>query len=168
MKSEEQESHRPAATSVPSKKEQKDADGDNASTTSKPPSTSKKKTMTTPATNASACAPPRALACVQCQQRKVKCDRTFPCAGCVRMKLQCVPALAPRPRRKRFPERQLLDRIRHYEALLRQHAISFEPLHSNSDDGAAQALPQGADQQTQATSPRDADTPRALYALKEL
>ncbi|OKL63914.1 hypothetical protein UA08_00618 [Talaromyces atroroseus] len=77
--------------------------------------------------------PPRVLACVLCQQRKVKCDRSFPCANCVRSRAQCVPAtLSRRRRRRRFPERELLDRLRMYEDLLRQNSISFEPLHKDS------------------------------------
>lgn len=74
----------------------------------------------------------RILACVQCQQRKVKCDRKFPCANCVKARAQCVPAntLPPRQRRRRFPERELLERLRRYEGLLRQNNIDFEPLHT--------------------------------------
>ena len=77
--------------------------------------------------------PQRVLACVLCQQRKVKCDRKFPCSNCVRSHAQCVPAatLAPRQRRRRFPERELLDRLRRYESLLRQNEIKFEPLHKH-------------------------------------
>lgn len=29
--------------------------------------------------------PPRILACVLCQHRKIKCDRNFPCANCVKV-----------------------------------------------------------------------------------
>lgn len=73
--------------------------------------------------------PQRVLACVLCQQRKIKCDRKFPCVNCVRACAQCVPAaLAPRQRRRTFPERELLERLRHYEGLLRQNNIKFEPL----------------------------------------
>ena len=77
--------------------------------------------------------PQRVLACVLCQQRKVKCDRKFPCANCIRSHAQCVPAatLVLRQRRRRFPERELLDRLRHYESLLRHSNIKFEPLHKN-------------------------------------
>lgn len=39
--------------------------------------------------------------------------------------------LLPRQRRRRFPERELLDRLRRYEDLLRQNNISFEPLHKD-------------------------------------
>ena len=74
--------------------------------------------------------PQRVLACVLCQQRKVKCDRKFPCANCTKSGVQCVLAsLAARQRRRRFPERELLDRLRHYEDLLRQNNIAFDPLH---------------------------------------
>ena len=69
------------------------------------------------------------LACVLCQQRKVKCDRKFPCANCIKSSTQCVPAtLATRRRRRKFPERELLERLRNYENLLRQNNIKFEPL----------------------------------------
>ena len=76
--------------------------------------------------------PQRVLACVLCQQRKVKCDRRFPCVNCTKAKVTCVPAtLGTRKRRPRFPERHLLDRIRHYEDLLRQNDVDFEPLHKD-------------------------------------
>jgi hypothetical protein len=72
----------------------------------------------------------RVLACVLCQNRKVKCDRRLPCTNCSKAGVQCTPAaLAPRQRRRRFPERELLNRLRHYEDLLQQNQISFEPLH---------------------------------------
>lgn len=77
--------------------------------------------------------PQRVLACMLCQQRKVKCDRKFPCANCVKSRTQCVPAtLAQRRRRRRFPERELLERLRKYEDLLRQNRVPFEPLHKDS------------------------------------
>ncbi|KAF3137044.1 hypothetical protein TWF569_009324 [Orbilia oligospora] len=87
--------------------------------------------MSTPETSA-AVKPQRVLACTLCQQRKVKCDRKFPCSHCRRVGSQCVPAgLVQRQRRRRFPERELLDRVRYYEGLLRQHIIRFEPLHGS-------------------------------------
>ncbi|KAK1704813.1 hypothetical protein BDP67DRAFT_417441 [Colletotrichum lupini] len=75
--------------------------------------------------------PQRVLACVLCQQRKIKCDRKFPCSHCTKHQLQCVPATQNRPRRRRFPERELLDRLRKYEGLLRQNKVDFEPLHGD-------------------------------------
>jgi hypothetical protein len=74
--------------------------------------------------------PRRQHACVLCQQRKVKCDHKHPCATCVKARVQCVPASQIQRRRKRrFPERELLDRLRKYEDLLTQHNIKFEPIH---------------------------------------
>lgn len=73
------------------------------------------------------------LACVLCQQRKVKCDRKFPCANCIKSRVQCVPATqVQRRRRRRFPEKDLLDRLRRYEDLLRQNDVAFDPLHGTS------------------------------------
>ncbi|KAL3467005.1 hypothetical protein BJX64DRAFT_284153 [Aspergillus heterothallicus] len=72
----------------------------------------------------------RVLSCVLCQQRKIKCDRAFPCANCLRAKAQCVPAnQVPRRRKRRFAERELLDRLRQYESLLQQNDIKFDSLH---------------------------------------
>lgn len=72
----------------------------------------------------------RVLACVACQQRKVKCDRKFPCSNCIKSNVTCVPASrATRQRRRRFPERELLARIRQYEDLLKKNDIDFEALH---------------------------------------
>lgn len=74
----------------------------------------------------------RVLACVRCGQRKVRCDRKFPCANCIKSRTQCVPAtLATRRRRRKFSERELLERLRNYEDLLRQNNIKFEPLSKN-------------------------------------
>lgn len=86
--------------------------------------------------------PQRVLACVRCQQRKVKCDRKYPCSNCIRSRTQCeqpVPVL--HRRKRRFPERELLDRIRSYEGLLSQNRIKFEPLHREITDGKSPHSP---------------------------
>ncbi|RSL88575.1 hypothetical protein CEP51_001671 [Fusarium floridanum] len=100
---------------------------------------------TTPASEPSRPRPKsqRILACILCQQRKVKCDRRFPCANCVRHQVQCVPATQTRPRRRRFPERELLDRLRKYEDLLRRNKVKFEPLHKDPGSGE-QESPEGS------------------------
>ena len=38
---------------------------------------------------------------------------------------------APRRPKHRFPDRELLERVRRYEELLRQNNINFEPLHKD-------------------------------------
>jgi len=125
------------------------------------------------------------LACVLCQQRKVKCDRKFPCENCIRSHAQCVPAatLVLRQRRRRFPERELLDRLRHYESLLRHSNIKFEPLHKDysttenkslhtdnegrgydSQDDGQLVAPAGADQSS--SSPSMAVKSETVYEAK--
>ncbi len=90
--------------------------------------------------------PQRVLACLLCQQRKVKCDRKFPCATCTMSRAQCVPATqVSRRRKRRFPEWELLDRIRKYEDMLRQNNIRFEPLHKDSAGGESPNVKSGYD-----------------------
>ncbi|KAF4632699.1 hypothetical protein G7Y89_g5427 [Cudoniella acicularis] len=90
-------------------------------------------TVTPTSTSSQPSKPQRVLACILCQQRKVKCDRKIPCKNCIKSRAQCVPAtLAPRQRKRRFPEKELLERLRKYEDLLRQNHIKFEPLHKDS------------------------------------
>ncbi|OGM50622.1 putative C6 transcription factor [Aspergillus bombycis] len=93
----------------------------------------------------SATRPPRVLSCVLCQQRKVRCNREFPCFNCTRAGVQCIPAAGARPRRRRFPERELLERLRRYEALLRQNNIPFDPLHTPTAESPCQSeCPRGS------------------------
>lgn len=54
----------------------------------------------------------------------------------MKSRVQCVPAtLSQRRRRRRFPERELLERLNRYESLLRQNNITFEPIHENNVEG---------------------------------
>ncbi|KIW88149.1 uncharacterized protein Z519_11260 [Cladophialophora bantiana CBS 173.52] len=114
-------------------------------------------------TSSQASQPQRVLACVLCQQRKVKCDRVFPCANCVRSRAQCVPgSLAKRQRRRRLPERELLERLRKYEDLLRQNNVAFEPLHGDSTRGKGPFIAHsgfGSDDERPETVGPDISTP---------
>ena len=71
----------------------------------------------------------RGHSCVLCQQRKVRCDKQKPCANCVKANVECrvIPPQPPRRRKKKPHERDLVDRLRKYEALLSQHGVAFEP-----------------------------------------
>lgn len=101
---------------------------------------------------------PRILSCMSCSQRKVKCNRVFPCANCVCAGTECVPgAQLARPRRPRFPERELLARIRHYESLLHQNNVIFYPLHSEESDREVRvsSLDPSGDTQSDISSSKD-------------
>uniref|UniRef100_A0A0B7KJ17 Zn(2)-C6 fungal-type domain-containing protein n=2 Tax=Bionectria ochroleuca TaxID=29856 RepID=A0A0B7KJ17_BIOOC len=41
------------------------------------------------------------LACFRCRQRKIKCDRSTPCAHCVKVGVECSYASGPKPRERR-------------------------------------------------------------------
>ena len=77
--------------------------------------------------------PGRVLACVLCRQRKLKCNRQFPCSNCILSHAQCTPwtPTSRRPRRT-VPQRILIERLHRYEALLRQHRIDFDPFDSDA------------------------------------
>jgi DNA-binding XRE family transcriptional regulator len=94
--------------------------------------------------------PARVLACVLCQQRKVKCNREFPCTNCIKSRAQCVPATQlARRRRRRLSGHDLLGRLRHYEELLDKNNIPFESIDEHGvsqihedigDDGMASTI----------------------------
>ena len=81
----------------------------------------------------------RTHSCVLCQQRKVKCDRNNPCAGCVKASVECVASIpAPPGRRKRRADTDVQSNSRRYEGLLRGQetgAQSPDGLESNLDEG---------------------------------
>lgn len=55
--------------------------------------------------------------------------------------------LTPRGRRRRrFPERELLERLHKYEDMLRQQNIKFEPLHKDQAREKEFPSTQGADE----------------------
>ncbi|KAK8044139.1 hypothetical protein PG993_004163 [Apiospora rasikravindrae] len=117
----------------------------------------------------------RVLACVLCQQRKVKCDRKFPCSGCAKHNVQCIPATQTRRRRRRFPERDLLARLRYYEELLSANKIKFDPLHGPSptahdddDKDSPQGSYESGDEQTEAVvAVGSSPPPAASYQAKD-
>lgn len=70
----------------------------------------------------------RGTSCVLCQQRKVRCDKNKPCSNCVKAGVDCrvVPPAPPRRRKKRLQERDLIDRLKKYEDLLRDNNVKFD------------------------------------------
>jgi hypothetical protein len=81
--------------------------------------------------------------CNRCQQRKVKCDRLNPCCNCVRAHVECLQAGVPPPRKKRrrFPQEELLARLRRYEEHLRCHGVNIGAINSEAGDTVIFDLP---------------------------
>jgi hypothetical protein len=79
--------------------------------------------------------------CVLCQQRKVKCDRSDPCANCVKARVECVSpnTLPPRRRKKRFPEAELLARLRKYEDYLRSYGADIDAINREGPNAGPQS-----------------------------
>ena len=121
----------------------------------------------------------RVLSCVHCQHRKIKCDKTFPCANCIKYQAKCVPpTLAPRRRKRRFPEKALLERLSKYEELLRQNNIDFEsvesesiresgPANAGSDSDGDQHETEGRSVSTPSTTIKSERSSEAKYARWE-
>lgn len=68
--------------------------------------------------------------CDLCYRRKVKCDKKNPCTYCVKHQAPCIPAStgASHPRKKRFPEAELLRRLRKYEAALTAYGADIDAI----------------------------------------
>ncbi|CAK7199617.1 hypothetical protein SEUCBS139899_002300 [Sporothrix eucalyptigena] len=66
--------------------------------------------------------PPRILACVLCQHRKIKCDRTFPCANCTKANVSCTPSTPAPARKRRRPNQDLQERLARCEELLKVYS----------------------------------------------
>lgn len=70
----------------------------------------------------------RSHSCVLCQQRKVRCDRQNPCSNCVKTRAECVPSFptAPRRRRRKASEQDMVTKMRRYERLLKKHGVKLD------------------------------------------
>ena len=75
--------------------------------------------------------------------------------------------LAPRQRRRQFPEKELLERLGRYEDLLRQNSIDFEPLYKDlsgeEELSSVKSVYGLADEQPQAVG---ADRPSSSRTIK--
>ncbi|CAM1509677.1 Fc.00g000120.m01.CDS01 [Cosmosporella sp. VM-42] len=79
---------------------------------------------------------PRRHPCLLCQQRKVKCDRNTPCSNCLKARAECLAPNRDLPpkRKKRFPEAELLARLRRYEAYFKDNGLDPEALGRSATD----------------------------------
>ncbi|KAI9744215.1 MAG: hypothetical protein M1818_002367 [Claussenomyces sp. TS43310] len=81
--------------------------------------------------------PPKALSCVLCAQRKVKCDKRMPCSNCVKAGVECLATVPQHPRRRKRKvqggEEALMTRLRRYERLLLKYGVKREELDGSYD-----------------------------------
>lgn len=68
---------------------------------------------------------PATFACVRCSERKVRCNKQNPCSACTRHNVQCLyrPPKPSRRRRAVANDPAVVERLKHYEALLREKGI---------------------------------------------
>lgn len=79
--------------------------------------------------------------CVTCRKRKVKCDKTHPCANCNRAHIECVfpsPGRAPRKKRKFVDgkDKELLERLRRLEGVVKGLGVEVPDALSEGVDTA--------------------------------
>lgn len=116
--------------------------------------------------------PPRgtrnALSCTHCRQRKVKCDKVFPCQHCQRSNLACVfPERAKHPRRKRDGHKasndELLNRLRRMEELI----VKIEGGKDEANISPSPISRQGSLPQSQSRSPKPSGPSRTPSTSNE-
>jgi hypothetical protein len=117
---------------------------------------------------------PKSQACVLCQQRKIKCNKKNPCSNCLKYHVDCIPAssLKTRPRKKRFPEAELLARLRRYETALQSYGANLDDLNGDqvgAETGLGQTIHKHGDDKTVEISLKSKEkyaiTPDALQFL---
>ncbi|KJZ73971.1 hypothetical protein HIM_06639 [Hirsutella minnesotensis 3608] len=99
----------------------------------------------------------RILACVLCQHRKIKCDRNFPCANCIKANVTCTPSTPAPARKRRRPNQDLQERLSRCEELLKQYASGSAPppqAHSPTTPTTGPVKPEQAD-----STPMTTDSP---------
>ena len=99
--------------------------------------------------------------CVTCRKRKVKCDKTHPCANCSRAHIECIfPAPGRAPRKVRKVEggrdKELLDRLRRLEGVVKNLGVEVpgdaETADSGKDAGSTPSSAAAADPRPRAAS----------------
>lgn len=79
----------------------------------------------------------RGFSCARCQQRKVRCDKQKPCANCVKAQIECIVVPPQPPRRGKgsnLHKRDLMDRLKRYEAFMSHHGLDFISIRDSKDD----------------------------------
>ena len=87
--------------------------------------------------------PLRSHSCALCHKRKVKCDKKDPCTYCVTRNIVCVPVVQADSgmKKRRFPEAELLARLRRYEAALKSFGADVDALrYGNTSSSTTRAI----------------------------
>ncbi|KAI1486546.1 fungal-specific transcription factor domain-containing protein [Biscogniauxia mediterranea] len=88
--------------------------------------------------------PPRVLACVLCQNRKIRCDRNSPCSNCIKANVTCTPSTPAPARKRRRPNQDLQQRLARCEELLSEYATAKPESPSNDSANSNETWrPQG-------------------------
>ncbi|KAI1498481.1 fungal-specific transcription factor domain-containing protein [Biscogniauxia marginata] len=94
--------------------------------------------------SASSGKPPRVLACVLCQNRKIRCDRNSPCSNCIKANVACTPSTPAPARKRRRPNQDLQQRLARCEELLSEYATAKPESPSNDSSNLNETWqPQG-------------------------
>jgi hypothetical protein len=96
--------------------------------------------MDFPAISAPTISPRSTFACVRCSERKVKCNKQYPCNSCARHHVQCVfrPPKPPSRRKREVVKNELVEeRLKRYESLLREKGIDPDQVIGNSETAPA-------------------------------
>lgn len=103
----------------------------------------------------------RKVACSQCHQRKVKCDREHPYLACLTTGRDCTGSPAPGPRRPRRQNNHVLRaKLESLESLLQQciesqhTGIEKHPLKSAVPDGLSPTAPRPTESDDEAKQPK--------------
>ncbi|KAI1444582.1 fungal-specific transcription factor domain-containing protein [Annulohypoxylon stygium] len=84
--------------------------------------------------------PPRVLACVLCQSRKIKCDRKTPCSNCIKANVACTPSTPAPARKRRRPNQDLQQRLARCEELLSEYATAKPTAPSSADSPSSDEI----------------------------
>ncbi|KAE8381180.1 fungal-specific transcription factor domain-containing protein [Aspergillus bertholletiae] len=71
---------------------------------------------------------PKNYSCLNCRQRKVKCDRCSPCSNCVKAEKKCsfIPPVRGKRQRTKPPREGLHAKLKRYEELLKSYGANLE------------------------------------------
>lgn len=102
------------------------------------------------------------FSCLVCRQRKVKCNRSWPCQNCTRAQIDCEYVSPVRGKRARTaaPREGLHAKMRRYENLLKTRGVSLD-----DDKETPTVVSDAASQKSRAGNDDTVQTPVSLPVL---